>query len=81
MLKKCGKSGTDSLDKVYKLAQMISTVKYIELEDVAELDECGYKINLAIIKILTKGESWYNSLGYVSDNYEMEKTKIKKLLK
>lgn len=80
VLQKCGKSGTDSLDKVYKLAQMIPTVKYIGLEDVSGLDSCDYNINLAMIKILTKGESWYNSLGYVSDNYEIEKTKNKEII-
>ncbi len=79
-LYKCGKSGTDSLGKVYKLAQMIPNVKYIELEDDSGFDKCDYYINLAIIKILTKGESWYNSLGYVSDNYETEKTKNKEIL-
>ena len=30
-------------------------------------------INLYIYKILTKGQSWYNSLDYYSDNYEQEK--------
>jgi hypothetical protein len=30
-------------------------------------------IDLAILKIVTKGESWYNHLGYVSIDYENEK--------
>ena len=34
---------------------------------------CGISIGLAGLKILSKGESWYNSLGYKSNYYEDEK--------
>ena len=32
-----------------------------------------------IFKILLSGVSWYNSLGYVSENYELEKIKNRDL--
>ena len=31
-----------------------------------------YKVSLSRLKILTKGQSWYNSKGYKSENYETE---------
>lgn len=80
ILEKCGKPGTDSLRKVDELAKKIPNVEYIGLEDQSELIKCDYTIKLATIKILTKGESWYNSLGYISDNYEIERAENKKII-
>ncbi len=80
ILEKCGKPGTDSLRKVDELAKKIPSVEYIGLEDQSEIIKCDHTINLAIIKILTKGESWYNSLGYVSNNYEIEKAENQKII-
>jgi hypothetical protein len=35
--------------------------------------KCGeYKLDLASLMILTKGQSWYNSLGYKQENYKYE---------
>jgi hypothetical protein len=49
-----------------------SRVKYIKLEDGSSINVCagqnssGMHIDLRYLKILTTGESWYNSFGYKS---------------
>ena len=60
------------LDKVDELARMIQGITLIELEDKSILPICGVNINLAILKILTKGESWYNSKGYYGASRDNE---------
>lgn len=65
-VKKCGVTGTEVLRKVEELAKLIPSVKEILLMDASKMSKCGIDIDLAKIKILTKGESWYNSLGYIS---------------
>ena len=72
-LEKCGISGSESLKRVYDLAKLIPNINFIELRDASSILICDIYISLAILKILTKGISWYNSLGYVSDNYDDEK--------
>lgn len=70
-LNRCGtNSGTYLLKKIDDLAALMPNIKYIGLKDGSSIyDE---KINLQFLKILAKGQSWYNSLGYISDNYENE---------
>ena len=52
-----------------------SRVKYIKLEDSSSINVCagqnssGMNIDLRYLKILTTGESWYNSFGYKSANH------------
>ena len=65
-VQKCGVTGTEVLKKVEELAKLIPGVKEILLMDASKMSKCGIDIDLAKIKILTKGESWYNSLGYTS---------------
>jgi hypothetical protein len=65
-VQKCGVTGTEVLKKVEELAKLIPSVKEIFLMDASKMSKCGIDIDLAKIKILTKGESWYNSLGYTS---------------
>jgi hypothetical protein len=70
-LDKCGThSGTSLLEKIDELVMKMPDIKYTELKDGAEI--YGDKIRLAFLKILSKGQSWYNSLGYFSSNYENE---------
>jgi hypothetical protein len=67
-------NGTELMQLVEEVAKLIPNVLYLKLEDAANITlSNGSKINLAFLKILTKGESWYNSLGYYSDTYEEEK--------
>jgi hypothetical protein len=46
----------------------------IGLQDGSEIYFCDYRFSLAILKILTNGHSWYNSFGYISKDYDMEKS-------
>ena len=47
-----------------------SRVKYIKLEDGSSIHVCRVNIDLRYLKILTTGESWYNSFGYKSVNHD-----------
>jgi hypothetical protein len=47
-----------------------SRVKYIKLEDGSTIHVCTVDIDLRYLKILTTGESWYNSFGYKSLNHD-----------
>ncbi len=75
-LTKCNISGTEILKKIEKLAKYIPGITKITcLDGSVIMKKCGTKekmLSLAYLKLLTKGQSWYNSLGYVSDNYEEE---------
>jgi hypothetical protein len=72
-----GKYNTRELIKVIeKLAESNPRVKYIKLEDGSSINVCagqnssGMNIDLRYLKILTTGESWYNSFGYKSVNHD-----------
>ena len=71
-LDKCGIPGSKSLKKVEEVAKLLPNIKSINLMDASSINKCGVDLDLAIIKILTNGQSWYNSLGYYSDNYKDE---------
>jgi hypothetical protein len=75
-LSKCGStSGGDLLTMIYTIAkEMPKNIKYIELVDASQIKICSTKISLRTLKILTTGQSWYNSHGYYSENYDSEKT-------
>ena len=49
-----------------------SLVKYIKLGDNSSIHVCTVSINLRYLKILTTGESWYNSFGYKSLNHDAD---------
>ena len=72
-LNKCGRNitGTILLEKINILAQELN-IESISVLDTSNILECSREISLSTIKILTKGESWYNSLGYKSTHYEDE---------
>jgi hypothetical protein len=74
-LSKCKIKGYKSLEIVLNLAKRIRNIYYIKLFDQSDIGICSscIDINLAVLKILTKGQSWYNSLGYVSFDYSIEK--------
>ena len=72
MLEKCGITGSQSLKKVEELASIIPRIKSISLTDTSSIEKCGHMIDLALLKILTKGQSWYNSLKYKSSTYDIE---------
>lgn len=66
-LNKCGSKGTLLLNLLEKYAKN-EGVKTISLSDSSSLEtECSggsVHIDLAALKLLTTGKSWYNSLGY-----------------
>ena len=75
---KCGE-GMPLTRKVIKLIEEMaksipappwSRVKYIKLEDGSSIHVCTVDIDLRYLKILTTGESWYNSFGYKSVNHD-----------
>lgn len=77
-LEKCGSNGTILLKLLEEYAKSADIIE-IELQDASELntncvDESGKEIwiNLALLKLLTTGKSWYNSLGYVSSESNAE---------
>lgn len=70
-LKKCGISGTDSLKRIESLAINLG-ISQIHLVDGSTINTCDQSIDLATLKILTNGMSWYNSLGYFSNQFTEE---------
>jgi hypothetical protein len=74
-LSKCDDtSGGDLLTMIDAIAKEMPNVKYIKLLDSSQIKICSKKISLHILKILSTGQSWYNSQGYYSENYKSEKT-------
>jgi len=73
-LDKCGSNGNTLLKLIEKYA-VSRGISFIRLDDKSKLDvKCksgeNISIDLAILKLLTKGKSWYNSLGYFSSKLE-----------
>ena len=74
-LHKCGTTTGNELLKLFDiLASEIPNITYVILDDESNIELCGHKIKLYTLKILTTGQSWYNSKGYVSDNNDDQKT-------
>jgi len=74
-LHKCGATtGNNLLEKFDILASEIPNMTYVRLDDDSNIQICGREIKLYTLKILTTGQSWYNSKGYVSDNNDDQKT-------
>ena len=70
-LAKCnGVNGDSLLKMIDQLAASIPFVEYITLTDRAHAMMCGVDINLAHLKILTTGSSWYNRFGYKSSDHD-----------
>jgi hypothetical protein len=82
---KCSDDSKHNTREVIKLIETMaksipappwSRVKYIKLEDGSSINVCagqnssGMNIDLRYLKILTTGESWYNSFGYKSANHD-----------
>lgn len=71
-LHKCEDSGSVILNKIETLAKTLK-IPEISLMDASMIENRCYYINLPIYKIITKGESWYNSMGYISIDNDSEK--------
>lgn len=70
-LNKCKFSGSENLNKLEHLLTHIN-IKFIILEDQSYLNYLEYRIDLATLLILSKGQSWYNSLDYKQENFSNE---------
>lgn len=67
-LERCGILGSKMLEKIEEFARRTGLTK-ISLYDSSSIWICDQEVDLAYLKILTKGESRYNSLGYkVNEN-------------
>lgn len=77
-------SGPESLERLELLARRVG-VKYLMLQDESskpyQFTRTVAKINLAIISIITRGNSWYNQLGFYQRNYETQKAYWDDLIK
>ena len=75
-LNKCSpeqmQSGTTLLTLVDKLVERIPECKKITLQDISYITRCGREINLAKLKILETGRSWYNQFGYKQPSYDSD---------
>lgn len=60
---KCNFSGSINILKFENFARN-NGFKYINLEYESYIHKCGISYSLKLLYILTKGQSWYNSLGY-----------------
>ena len=78
-LSKCIASGTNTLEKMDSLARKLN-IGELQLFDGSGIDDCGVKVNLSKLQILSTGESWYNSKGYQSPEYHDEKESNKLVL-
>ena len=79
-LDKCYSTGRKLLDLVEKLSKKLGITK-ISLLDVSKIQtDCELSIDLGYLKILTNGISWYNSLGYVSSEFEEERRQNSEIL-
>ena len=83
LIEKCEIRGSETLHKTEQIGLRLDNINYICLEDDANVEiypNSDIEIDLGIFKILTKGKSWYNSLGYVSEFYSKEVEDNKKII-
>lgn len=68
-------SGKTILLRLKEMCENIECIHSIIInEDSSELVKDNIEIDLAILNILYRGESWYNSLGYRQFNYNQNHT-------
>jgi hypothetical protein len=78
-LKKCNKTGKTVIQDIENFAKE-KKIKTIKLSDDSHIVLCGHRISLAFLNILSKNKSWYNSLGYFTDQSKIEENENKKVL-
>lgn len=75
-------SGKKILEHAEKICEFLPKIKWIELHDQSAItvnQRYGIGVYLSKFRILAKGESWYNSLGYYQKNYDDEKIEWNKI--
>ena len=79
-IRKCGDGKPLTRDMIKMIETMAKTspippwsrVEYIKMEDGSSIHVCTVDIDLRYLKILTTGESWYNSFGYKSLDHDAD---------
>lgn len=73
-LDKCtSSSGTNLLNILEQYAIERGDIYQIDLNDASDIYVCNVRISLSYLYLLTTGLSWYNKLGYISDDTSFEK--------
>jgi len=73
-LDKCASSsGTNLLNILEQYATERGDIYQIDLNDASDIYICNVRISLSYLYLLTTGLSWYNKLGYISDDTSSEK--------
>jgi len=72
-IQKCGHlRGTEIIELIENISKKlnISRITLLDASNIEIRNRCSF--DLAIISILSSGMSWYNKLGYISDEHELE---------
>lgn len=75
-LDKCtSNTGTNLLNIIEQYAIERGDIVQIDLQDASNLELCDFdfEFSLYYLYLLTTGSSWYNKLGYISEDYAIEK--------
>lgn len=80
-LMRCAYSGSDVLNNLELLALNLGQIRCLKLQDQSTViwsDTSGIDddiiIDFALLNIVSKNNSFYNSLGYYQDDYELERS-------
>lgn len=60
----------EAIKMVEDFAKSDPDIRFIYLDDESFINVCGVPLQLRYLKILTTGQSWYNSIGYKSLNHD-----------
>ena len=73
-IRKCSDSESLTREAIQKVEDSAisnkDSIKSIHLEDDSTINVCGVPLPLHYLKILTTGQSWYNSIGYKSSEHD-----------
>lgn len=75
-IRKCSDSESLTREAIQKVEDSAisnkDSIKSIHLEDDSTINVCGVPLPLHYLKILTTGQSWYNSIGYKSSEHDAD---------
>lgn len=71
-------SGTEIVKEIKQIPRNSLPLR---LHDASEVEIHNTRVSLALIKLISNGESWYNSHGFVSETDTQEKRDRKKIFK
>jgi hypothetical protein len=62
----------EAIKMVEDFAKSDPDIRFIYLDDESSINVCGVPLQLRYLKILTTGQSWYNSFGYKSLEHDAD---------